>query len=345
MNKRQPRFSFEVRSCAVRMVLDHQSDYLSVGAIRSIASKIGCAPPTLHVPIAPSTFHQHMACRRDPQRMSCSVTMGHAFHDWALKPEMTRVFEENFDVYGVRKVWRQMQREGFHVARCTVERRMRVMGLQGVIRGKRVRTTVSTVSHRVLLITCPTNSKGQFKVSAPNRDPYQALGVSDFTSIATRKGHVPQVGRVAFVIDAYARHIVGWQASQTAHTGFVLMLLSKPCMSECSMGTPASSITVTAGASMSLSHTPNACWMPELNRLSAVLGILRQCFGGNHQRPVQGRSHSPQKIMEIVKPSNGQPCNGFTGSTQKGSLSPSEIFHHRRRREIIIKRRNKLVAA
>ena len=78
-----------------------------------------------------------MACRRDPQRMSVRSR-----RDCVLKPEITRVFEENFGVYGVRKVWRQMQREGFHVARCTVQRLMRVMGLQGVIRGKRVRTTV-----------------------------------------------------------------------------------------------------------------------------------------------------------------------------------------------------------
>jgi putative transposase len=84
-----------------------------------------------------------------------------------------------------------------------------------------------TVSHRVLLITCPIRSKGQFKVSAPNRDPYRFGGGSDFTSTATQKRHVPKVEHVAFVIDAYARRIVGWRASQTAHTGFVLDALEQ----------------------------------------------------------------------------------------------------------------------
>ena len=123
------------------------------------------------LPIAPSTFHQHMACRRDPQRMSVRSR-----RDCVLKPEITRVFEENFGLYGVRKVWRQMQREGFHVARYTVQRLMRVMGLQGVIRGKRVRTTVPNSRHRVLQIMCPIHSRGQFKVSAPNRDLYKLWG-------------------------------------------------------------------------------------------------------------------------------------------------------------------------
>ncbi len=169
----------------------------------------GVEPICRLLPIAPSTFHQHMACRRDPQRMSARLR-----RDCVLKPEITRVFEENFGVYGVRKVWRQMQREGFHVARCTVERLMRVMGLQGVIRGKRVRTTVpNSQSPRP-----PDHVHRQFKVSAPNR-----LWVSDFTYVATRKGHV----YVAFVIDAYARRIVGWRASQTAHTGFVLDALEQ----------------------------------------------------------------------------------------------------------------------
>ena len=95
-----------------------------------------------------------MACRRDPQRMSVRSR-----RDCVLKPEITRVFEENFGVYGVRKVWRQMQREGFHVARCTVQRLMRVMGLQGVIRGKGCEQRFLTVSRRVLLTTCIANSK------------------------------------------------------------------------------------------------------------------------------------------------------------------------------------------
>ena len=132
----------------------------------------------------------------------------------ALKPEITRVFKDNFGVYGVRKVWRQLQREGFGVARCTVARLMRSMGLQGVIRGKPVRTTISNKA-----APCPLDHVNrQFHAPRPN-----ALWVSDFTYVATWKGFV----YVAFVIDTYARRIVGWRASRTAHTGFVLDALEQ----------------------------------------------------------------------------------------------------------------------
>ena len=98
----------------------------------------GVAPICKVLPIAPSTYYDHVARRRDPARLSAR-----AKRDMALKVEVRCVFEDNFRVYGVRKVWRQLQREGFDVARCTVERLMREMGLQGVIRGKPIRTTVS----------------------------------------------------------------------------------------------------------------------------------------------------------------------------------------------------------
>src|SRR6202041_3359617 len=93
----------------------------------------------------PSTYHDHAAKRRDPALLS-----PRAKRDQQLKPAVTRVFAENFAVYGVRKVWRQMRREGFDVARCTVERLMRDLGLRGVIRGKPVRTTISDKA-----VSCP----------------------------------------------------------------------------------------------------------------------------------------------------------------------------------------------
>jgi transposase InsO family protein len=96
----------------------------------------GVEPMCKVLPIAPSTYHTHAAKRRDPAKLSAQ-----ARRDMALKPEITRVFAENFEVYGARKVWRQLVREGFGVARCTVERLMADLGLQGVIRGKPVRTT------------------------------------------------------------------------------------------------------------------------------------------------------------------------------------------------------------
>ncbi len=128
--------------------------------------------------------------------------------------EIRRVFEENFHVYGVRKVWRQLGREGVVVARCTVARLMRVMGLQGIVRGRKVRTTIPD-----LAAPCPLDRVNrQFKAPRPN-----TLWVSDFTYVATWVGFV----YVAFVIDAFARRIVGWRASRAAHAGFVLDALEQ----------------------------------------------------------------------------------------------------------------------
>ena len=169
----------------------------------------GVEPISRVLPIAPSTYHAHVAQRVEPTKRSAR-----ARRDAALRPEVRRVFEENFRVYGVRKVWRQMRREGFAVARCTVERLMRDMGLQGVIRGKPVRTTVSDKA-----APCPLDRVNrQFRAPAPNM-----LWVSDFTYVATWAGFV----YVAFVIDTYARRIVGWRASRTAHAGFVLDALEQ----------------------------------------------------------------------------------------------------------------------
>jgi len=124
------------------------------------------------------------------------------------------VFDENFGVYGVRKVWRQLAREGVAVARCTVARLMRRMGLQGVVRGKAAKTTVSD-----RVTPCPADRVNRrFQAPRPN-----ALWLSDFTYVATWQGFV----YVAFVIDAYARRIVGWRVSRTAHAGFVLDALEQ----------------------------------------------------------------------------------------------------------------------
>jgi transposase InsO family protein len=137
----------------------------------------GVEPICRVLPIAPSTYHAHAARRADPGKLPAR-----AQRDAALQIEIGRVYEENFRVYGVRKVWRQLLREGSAVARCTVARLMRTMGLQGV-----------------------------------------ALWVSDFTYVATWAGFV----YVALVIDAFARRIVGWRVSRTAHAGFVLDALEQ----------------------------------------------------------------------------------------------------------------------
>jgi putative transposase len=169
----------------------------------------GVEPICRVLPIAPSTYHEHAAQRRDPERMSAR-----AQRDEVLKAEVKRVFDANFGVYGVRKVWWQLQREGFALARCTVERLMRKMGLKGVIRGRCVRTTIPDKA-----APCPLDHVNrQFHAPAPNR-----LWLSDFTYVATWSGFV----YVGFVIDAYARRIVGWRVSRTAHAGFVLDALEQ----------------------------------------------------------------------------------------------------------------------
>lgn len=169
----------------------------------------GVEPICRVLPIAPSTYHAHVACRRDPERLSAR-----ARRDIELKPEVARVFAENYEVYGVHKVWRQMKREGYGIARCTVERLMRSLGLQGVIRGKPVRTTVSDKA-----APCPLDHVNRhFRAPAPN-----CLWVSDFTHVATWQGCV----YVAFVIDTFARRIVGWRVSRTAHASFVLDALEQ----------------------------------------------------------------------------------------------------------------------
>ncbi len=167
-------------------------------------SVLGVEPICRLLPIAPSTYYEVIAKRTD---VDCLAARARS--DTAMKIEIRRVFNENFQVYGVRKVWRQLRREGFDVACCTVARLMRMMGLQGIIRGKPVKTTVSDTS-----APCPLDRVNrQFFAPAPNM-----LWLSDFTYVATWQGF----GYVALVIDAFARRIVGWRASRTAHAAFVL---------------------------------------------------------------------------------------------------------------------------
>src|SRR5271157_5966657 len=169
----------------------------------------GVEPICKVLPIAPSSYREHVARRRHPETAPSRVR-----RDAVLRGKIRRVFDDNFQVYGVRKVWRQLQREGENVARCTVARLMHGMGLQGAVRGKRVKTTVSDS-----LAPCPLDKVNrQFHAPRPN-----ALWVSDFTYVATWAGFV----YVAFVIDAFARRIVGWRVSRSVHAGFVLDALEQ----------------------------------------------------------------------------------------------------------------------
>ena len=159
--------------------------------------------------IAPSGYWRHAAHQRNPQ-LRCP----RAQRDDTLVPHVERVWQANMRVYGADKVWKQMNREGVVVARCTVERLMKRLGLQGVRRGKVVRTTVSDMK-----APCPLDRVNrQFKAERSNQ-----LWVSDFTYVSTWQGWL----YVAFVIDVYARRIVGWRVSRSMHTDFALDALEQ----------------------------------------------------------------------------------------------------------------------
>jgi transposase InsO family protein len=180
-----------------------------IGFMEAHVSDFGVEPMCRVLQIAPSTWHEHARRKADPDRLP-----RRAKRDAELSVQIRRVFEENFDVYGVRKIWKQLAREGIAVARCTVARLMKAMGLEGVVRGKQRKTTISDKA-----APCPLDKVNrQFAADRPNR-----LWVSDFTYIATWSGFV----YVAFVIDVYARRIVGWRASRTATAGFVLDALEQ----------------------------------------------------------------------------------------------------------------------
>jgi putative transposase len=161
------------------------------------------------LPIAPSTYHRHRQRHVDPARRSAR-----ARRDETLCVEIRRVYDEHHQVYGPRKVWKQLRREGIRVARCTVGRLMRAMGLAGAVRGRAwVLTTQAADSGRPADLV-----DRQFVATRPNQ-----LWVSDFTYVATWNGFV----YVAFVIDVFARRIVGWRVSASMRTDFVLDALEQ----------------------------------------------------------------------------------------------------------------------
>ena len=169
----------------------------------------GVEPICKVLQIAPSGYRRHAALRRNPERRCVR-----ARRDEVLLPHIERVWNANMQVYGADKVWRQLCREGHPVARCTVERLMRRRGLQGVRRGKVVRTTISDSK-----APCPLDRVNrQFRAERPNQ-----LWVSDFTYVSTWQGWL----YVAFVIDVFARRIVGWRVSSSMRTDFVLDALEQ----------------------------------------------------------------------------------------------------------------------
>jgi len=172
-------------------------------------ARLGVEPICTALQVAPSAYRRHAARVREPALLSAR-----AQRDAQLLPEVQRVFEQNLQVYGADKVWRQLLREGVTVARCTVQRLMRRLGLQGVRRGRGVRTTVPDAK-----AACPLDRVNrQFHADRPNQ-----LWVADFTYVSTWQGFV----YVAFVVDVFARCIFGWRVSSSMQTDFVLDALEQ----------------------------------------------------------------------------------------------------------------------
>ncbi len=169
----------------------------------------GVEPICAQLPIAPSQYYEHKARQADPERRPPRVR-----RDEALRSQIRRVHEENFGVYGARKVWRQLGREEIVVARCTVERLMHALGLKGAVRGRKCRTTIADDGAERPL----DRVNRQFEATRPNQ-----LWVADFTYVATWAGFV----YVAFVIDVFARRIIGWRVARSMHAELVLDALEQ----------------------------------------------------------------------------------------------------------------------
>ncbi len=246
--------------------------------------------------IAPLTYYAHAAKQADPKLRS-----RRAKTDEALLPQLQRVWSENFEVYGVRKVWRQMRREQFPVARCTVQRLMNRLGLRGVTRGKAVRTTVSDPK-----APCPLDHvQRQFQADRPN-----ALWVSDFTYVSTWQGFV----YVAFVVDVFARRIVGWKASSSARTDFVLDALEQALYARRPVGPDRLVHHSDRGVQyVSIGYTERLAEAGLEPSVGSVGDSYDNALAENHQRLIQSRGDPSQAVLENAR-------GGRMGYPQLGRL-------------------------
>src|SRR5215218_446986 len=213
----------------VRFIDDHRATY-------------GVEPICAVLPIAPSTYFRHRTHQADPTRRP-----PRARRDDELCVEIRRVWTEHFEVYGARKVWRQLRRDGIAVARCRVRRLMRAMGLVGAVRG---RAWVTTTQSQPALDRPRDLVDRTFAAARPNQ-----LWVADFTYVATWAGFV----YVAFVIDVFARRIVGWRVSASLRTDFVLDPLEQAIHAAAGPGRAGSFITAIRGRSLGSRGRRNAC--------------------------------------------------------------------------------------
>ena len=225
-------------------------------------------------------------------------------------------------VYGADKVWRQLAREGVTVARCTVERLMRRLGLRGVVRGKVVRTTVGDARAPCALDLV----NRQFRAERPNQ-----LWVSDFTYVSTWQGWL----YVAFVIDVFARRIVGWRVSSSMRTDLCIsMRWSKPCMPGSPSAMEASSVIRIEGRSTSAFGTPSDWPKPASSRPWAARATamttpwLRPSTGCTRPNSFTAEHHGKQR-----KPWSSQRSNGGSGSTSIGYSNPLDTSRPQKLRQ------------
>lgn len=273
------------------------------------------------LPIAPFTYYACLAVRADPSKASA----GHQ-RDAVLRPKIQKVWDNNWEVYGVSKAWRQLCREGEAVARCTVARLMKGMGLRGTVRGKAMKTTIPDTS-----VPCPRDKVNRkFRAPAPNmlcpysdaRASLTGCQVSDFTYVSTWQGFV----YVAFVIDIFANRIVGWKASRSAKTDFVLDALEQAIYARrptyqggpihhSDRGGQYVSIRYTerlakAGIEPSVGSVGDAYDRASGRHWFKTTG---EGFGRNDQLSLQNRGHQAAQFME----NNGR---GRAGNPQMGRL-------------------------
>jgi transposase InsO family protein len=272
--------------------------------------RFGVEPICKLLPIAPSTYYELKARERDPERIPARHR-----RDEELCSHIRRVWQENFCAYGARKTWKQLNREQIRVARCTVQRLMRKLGLCGVRRGKAFKvTTVADVNaHRPADLV-----ERKFVATRPDQ-----LWVADFTYVATWRGFV----YVAFVIDVFSRMLVGWRVSTSMKTDLVLDALEQAVHARydteglthhSDMGTQGSICrSDTANGSLSAASTPRS-------EPRAIRTTMRsQSRSLVCSRP---RSFTQEARGEASRQSNTQFCNGSIGSTIVACLSPSAMF-------------------
>lgn len=256
----------------------------------------GVEPICKVLQIAPSGYRRHAARRKEP-----ALSPARAQRDALLMPKIEQVWRINMRVYGADKVWRQLRREGTSVARCTVERLMRQQGLRGVLRGKVVRTTTPDTS-----APCPLDRvQRAFRADRPNQ-----LWVSDFTYVSTWQGFV----YVAFVIDVFARRIVGWRVSASMQTDFVLDALEQALYARRRERYEGLAHHSDRGSQyVSIRYSERLAEAGIEPSVGSTGGQLRQCTGGDHQRPLQGGTGPPPGPVEI-------PRSGRAGHAGMGVL-------------------------